>query len=481
MAAKKNSLKPRRQILVVEAGGDKLKILSASAARGGLRLNRVHVQRLEAGQSVAAAIKAAVKKHKLNPRHVIGVLPRAAVSIRLLELPSTDEAEIADMIEIQAARQTPYSRDEIMAGYRTLAHTRRGTYSRVMLAIVQRSAVRERFHELERGGLDVDCLAASTEGLLAWGRQAASDTDAPVAVLDMDATGSDLLVIRGGDVLFSKQITMGADLVRRDVAGNGAAFAAEIDRALTAGAESAPGLEVGRLLVTGAVDAIDGLPELLQRELSVAVEAVPPTHAGSRDVKGGCALAAEAGLSVVPLIGMAMDPDALSISLIPEVVRMRRRLASAGRSFTALAALIMTALTAGSLWLSLAYLFRAQRAHASRAAVEALAPRARRIEHKIEVVREVRQRRDTRFTPLSLLPELHAAVPDGVYFGVFDVDSTRRAVRMAGTAPARRDVRTLIANLEASPLFRGAMESGRNVEDNGRFLFEVSCTLAEVN
>ncbi len=480
MAAKNDRFKPRRQILVVEAGGDKLKMLSASATRSGLRVDRIHVQRLENGQRASDAIAAAVKKYKFNTRHVIGVLPRSSVSIRLLELPSTDRAEIADMVDIQAARQTPYSRDEILAGYRTLAHTRRGSYSRIMLAIVQRSTVRERFHELERGGLEVDCLAIAPEGLLGWARMRDPDAGSAMAILDVDAAASDLMVVRDGDVLFSKQIMMGADLIRCDVDGHGAAFSAEVERALTAGMESAAGLEIHRLLVTGAVDAIAGLTDTMARELSLPVEAVPPALAGISDAKGGCSLAAEAGLSLAPLIGMALAPDSLAVNLLPDVVRMRRQLADAGRMFTRLAALVMTALTAGSLWLSLAYLFRAERAHAVREAVGETAPLARRIEREIEVIREVHQRSNVRFTPLNLLPEIHACVPAGVFFVHIEIDTARRMVRMAGTAPARPNVRTLIANLENSPLFRAAQESGRNVEDSdGRFVFEVTCSFEE--
>jgi len=71
---------------------------------------------------------------------LIVILSRNQVTVRNLELPTTDPQEIKDIISIQAGKQTPFSKDEIIADFKTIGLSRQH-YTKVLLAIVQKAIV----------------------------------------------------------------------------------------------------------------------------------------------------------------------------------------------------------------------------------------------------------------------------------------------------------------------------------------------------
>jgi Tfp pilus assembly PilM family ATPase len=481
MARRKQTVKPLKRITIVELGAESFKLLVASATHKGIALDRVHVQHLSADVAPEEAIAAALKKYKIGVAPTIGMLPRQSANLRLMELPSIDQAEIADMIDLQSARQTPYSRDEILSDYKLLGQTRRGTYTRVLLAIVQRALVRERYHDLERGGLDLARMSVSTEGLLAWVRSVGLAAEKAVAVLDVDATGSDLIVVQQDTLVSSKHIMTGAAALREGDEEARRKFSDDVLRALDAGREGG-GLDIDRLVLTGAATGIDGLEAALQGALKIEVAARGMASSAVEDHKHFCAEATAAGMSVTALVGAALAPDELVLNLCPDVVRMRRELVSRARDLSALGTAIMAVLVAGSLWLVLACTFKSAALKQLGREIEATQARVSRVEQMTEVVREVHQRRNVRIAPVVVLPALHRCVPEGVFIESMDYDRAKRALVLNGTAPSRKEVRGLIAALEAEPLFVRAQESGKNtIGKDGRFVFQVSCGMEDTN
>ena len=204
--------KPRKSAVFIEIGNDWIKLVQVDAGSGGVVLSKVRLEPIDADIAIFETISRALKAGKFSSSAVFACLPRQAVNLRLLELPSTDAAEIADMVELQIGRQTPYSRDEILSDYKPLGLTRQGTYTRIMLAIVQRSIVRERFYEIEQAGLGVEHMGVSSEGVLSWflHRTRSEPQDKDVAVIDVDSFYSQVLVLHRGEVVFTKSILVGA-------------------------------------------------------------------------------------------------------------------------------------------------------------------------------------------------------------------------------------------------------------------------------
>ena len=204
-----------KSVVVIEVGGRWLKMARVDFSRGGVKMSRLHTARHDGDLAVVPEmISQAAVKLKLSRETVISYLPRQVVSVRLLDLPSSDPQEVSDMVDLQIGKQTPYSRDEIVSGYRVIGSDGTG-YTRVLLGIVQRSLVRQRFGLLEAAGLNVDRMSISSEGLVSW--HAANSVEPPAApgeadvVIDLDSGHADFMVIEDGQLRFTRSILVGAD------------------------------------------------------------------------------------------------------------------------------------------------------------------------------------------------------------------------------------------------------------------------------
>src|SRR3989338_6411188 len=104
-------LKPgfKKPIVVVEIGNDWLKILEYNPSfKGGCVTRASLVKLVQIKEPVTEALSKAFKNLKLSRQGVIVCIPRHLVTIRILELPSTDPKEIKNMVSLQVGKQTPY-------------------------------------------------------------------------------------------------------------------------------------------------------------------------------------------------------------------------------------------------------------------------------------------------------------------------------------------------------------------------------------
>ncbi len=472
-----------KDAIYVEVGNDWIKMIQAETGRGGVTVTRAHLAPLDAEVSIAENIAAALKRKKFSASSVFACLPRQAVNVRLLELPSTDSAEIADMVDLQIGRQTPYSRDEILSGYKELGRTRQGTYTRIMLAIVQRSIVRERFYEIESAGLEIQRMGVSSEGVLNWflHRTRAEDHDKTMAVVDVDSFYTQVLVVRHEKVIFTKSILVGAKQLQETRDESLEQLSQSVKSALRSCREEHRDGEIASVTVSGAGVHVEGLTEVLEKAVSLPCESVDCMA----DVKlskgvGDLADSRYETASLTGLMGMAMNPRTLEFNLVPDVVAMRKTLMESARATSAMASFIMLTMVSASLYAVLSCAFRAHEIKELKQKVNLTQPDVVKVERMIEVIREADKRQDSRFSPVNLFSAIHSCVPKDVYFETVDVDQQAMKIALAGTSAARKDIRDLIRLLEDSPLFSNVAEDGRvTMDQEKRFKFRVVGTFEE--
>lgn len=483
MAKSKGKPKPRKQALLVETGTDWIKIILAEADGGAVRISKMHMEPVNPDLPVSAIIADAIKKQKFPAIPVTACLPRQMVNVRLIELPSTDPSEIVDMIDLQVGRQTPYSKDEILCDYKLLGTTRQGTYTRAMLAIVQRSVIRSGYHDIEAAGLEVGQMSVSSEGVSSWfvARAQTEQKEGASAVLDIDSTRSNLIVVQNGKLAFSKSILAGA----KDIAENNEEardkLVRETERALESYQGEMHGIELSSLIVTGAGTRIDGLSDFLKEKLGVSVS----VEDSLGDVRWGKSVvdlddSRFASASLTSLIGMAMAPDEVEINLIPDAVRMCRDTMTKARTLSMAGTLLMAILVSASLYGMISFsLKKARRDELSRIAKEQ-EPAVREVQKMVEVLSAVKNRLDSSFAPINIMPILHKQVPENVFFSTLDFNTDRKELQLTGTAPSRKVIRLLIKNLEDTEMFTDVGEGGKTVMDKDeRFKFQIVCHLEE--
>ena len=80
-------------------------------------------------------------------------VPANAATAKNIEVPSSDPEEIKSIINLQAGRHTPYSREEVLISYINLGLNAFNN-TRLLLVIVHRNMVKER---ISLGKIRVEC------------------------------------------------------------------------------------------------------------------------------------------------------------------------------------------------------------------------------------------------------------------------------------------------------------------------------------
>jgi Tfp pilus assembly protein PilN len=352
-----------------------------------------------------------------------------------------------------------------------------------MLAIVQRSLVRERYYEIERAGLNIERMGVSSEGVLNWFVHRVGDKteEQAVALVDVDSFYTEVLVVHHRKVLFTKSILVGAKQLAESPDESIGQLTTEIQSAMRAARAEMRDTEIKSIVLSGAGVHVQGLQEKIGEVLSLPCEALDCLS----DVRLGKGVSdlgdpRYASASLTGLIGVILNPDALRFNLVPDVVRMRKQMMRSALAFSALAGGIVSVMIFASLYAVLAWSYRANKLDELNKAIQDTSPGVTRIERMIEVIREANARQDSRFSVVNLLPEIHSCVPKDMYFETVDVDQEARRVSLGGTAAARKDIRELIKLLEDSSLFEQVQEDGRvTMDSEKRLQFKVVASFEE--
>jgi len=469
-------IKPRPTAVLLEVSSDWIKVLEITSQRSGLTISKAYLEQVDESTRVAESLKKAFKKMKFSRVPLLCSIPRQLVNVRLLELPSVDPTEIKDMVELQVSRQTPYSIQEILSGVKMLGQTRKGTYTRVLLAIVQRTVVRERYYAIEDAGLAVERMGVSSEGVLSWVLYHTRSMPAENVVLslDVDSYFTHMLVIRNHQVIFTKSLLWGAKQADAGVD----AFVGRVQEAARSCEDVLQGKGFDVVLLSGAESARrPDMVSALQDSLQVSCESVDPLQELKVHSATDAQLTKEvrSSVSLTGLIGMALDPGKLALHFVPDVYAMRQRLLFLGKGWAGLLSGVAALLVAASLFFSLGAWNRMQYLEELTVETELLRPQVMQIERRLEILRATRGRQEAYVMPEHLLPVIHAAVPEGVFLDSLSLHMENGRFSIQGSAPQRRAIRDVIRLLEDTPYFTQVEEAGGTSMDNReRFRFQIN-------
>jgi len=447
----------RRPAAAVEIGNDRLKIAAGRFSLFGSPVGQLQCTRLADTADVLTAPAAQALQAAACPRHgVTACLPRSLVTVRVIRVPSTDPDELGRMVSLQVSRQTPYSRDEVVSGYRVLGSDADG-YSTVLLAIARRKVIAERLDAFAQAGIAVNRVTVGSDGLDAWfakARPANLAAKASTVLLDVDTASTELVIFDAGRMAFSKNILVGVSHLAEDAGKWRAELAREAVAAVERFQAERPGFKAEAAVLAGP-ESVSGFADALKDALKLPVQVADPLR--NLSVAGGARALAQPGLqdaSIVAVLGCVADPDNTAIDLTPPEIHMERAMARRRGQLNWMGFLaLLIACLIGAL-LFIAYYGRHLELRHLRAGIDAARPRAHDVEEKIARVGLLRQRLDASGAPLSLLAELYRVTPEGVTLSSVALKG-RRSIVLRGRGTQMTDVVSYTDILEKSPLFEG--------------------------
>ena len=467
------------KIVGIEAGGEWLKIAVIDGAGSSPQISKLSLVPVQDGvDGLGKVFAGAWKSIKAGKEPIIACLPRQLVTVRMIELPSTDPAEIHDMVDLQVGKQTPYSKDEIVYDYKLVGGTRQG-YTTVMLGIAQRSIVRQVFYAFEEAGIEIDRLTFSTEAVAALSARGGKG-DACRAVLDVDSSFSDFIVMKGGCIQFSRSISVGAD--RLADSDSVSRLVKDVRSAIEAYRTERSGGAIGSVEVSGVISAVQPVVKELNeaglkcsvKDAVTSLKRAPKADANMKNV------------SMSSLVGLAAAPGALEFNLVPDSISVRRGLVLKAKSLTAFGSLVMASLVCLSLWGSIRGFALRQDISSMKGDLAAVGQRAEKVADMMGIVRQVRDRKDPGGSPLGALLELRSALSktgDRIKMSGVDFDAAGGTFLFTGMADDTKDIRSFVKALEQSECFADVRESGtasKKVGNERKYSFQVSGGLEAV-
>jgi len=189
----------------------------------------------EAGVGLLENLKKFFSEIKISEIPLVAAIPSYCAITRNIEIPSQNPQEIREIVNLQAARHTPYSRSEIVVDYLDLG-VFKSIYSKILLTIVSRSVVKRYLDLAEKLNLKIHRFVFAPEAVarIAAKYVLLEPEKAPTLFVHIDSTFSDFMVVFKGMLVFIRNIPIGAQALASEREVNFPRFAEELKKSIEA-------------------------------------------------------------------------------------------------------------------------------------------------------------------------------------------------------------------------------------------------------
>lgn len=456
-----------KSVLGIEIGEMWLKMAVAQeAAKGAFRLSHTGAEPIQglSALEVSQKILNFTRQHSVKPSKTLISFPTQHLTTRILSLPSTDPKEIADIVDLQAVKQTPYSREEITSSFRILSSDAAG-YSRIFLAIAHRETAAQYFQVTEMALLPPARICPALEGLRLWAEKAVvpalAESEDLTLLLDVDASATEFVILQGTQFKFGRSLAVGGLQLEQGGSAEGDFFR-EVSRTLEAGGEDFQSSKVTRVVVTGIPEVMKTVAALLSRELSVPCETVSAFEAwGEKVLPQPAEEILGKPVSFSSLTGHLLSTEVSPINLMPPEVKVRRQLEDRAKELALAGTLFLTLVMLGSMiafekiYKRTSYLDYLKQEH------EAIRGSSEDVEKLVDKMRLAQEQMSGGSGVLEVMNDLNQLVPDSILMTSFQYSSRDKNIILRGVSPEMSAVFQFLTTLEAAPYLE--MVKTRNV------------------
>lgn len=465
-----------KSILVVELADRWVKLCQLTPKGNGWQVGKLAYQEATGEEELTSWLKGELASLRDRPKSLIALVPRHQVMIRHIRLPSRDPEEIVRMTALQISNLVPYAAQEAVWGSQAVRSDAEG-YSDCLVAVVPRADIQRLLRIIQAGGVGLDRVTVSSLGLIRWaramiGRKSLAPEGVTVLVnLDLSTLEIDLL--EGSDPLFTRATPFAPQ-------GLPEALISEIRRTLATAARETVGKQVGQVILTGMVLALEPVAQRLREELHVEVEVLDPFEL----LNGGSPPEGADRCSYTELVGIALeagetDAEGKMSLLLPEVLNQRAQ-RKVRFQWAATLSILGMAVLSGTGAMGWPVLSQGFQLNQVKRHIRSIAPAVEEIEGMRQQIDIARGYRLAQGMPLKVLRELYAAVPMEVALTLVILDAKDNLL-LKGQAPSISDVNRLVTDLEKSPLFHHVQAryiNKRAFQDQEVADFEIQCPLA---
>ncbi len=408
--------------------------------------------------------------------------PAHLVITKNIEIPSQDPKEIEEIINLQAGRLTPYTRDEVIIDHIRIGVFRQ-SYTKLFLVIINKEVVQRQLALFAEAGVIVRRILLSCEALghLVYHHLRLELREAPYAIIHVDSTSTEFGVFLKDKLIFLRGISIGAHQLLSEREKHLSRFIEELKKSFEAyhaeDIEASPSVGV----FTGAVGKLRDLEVMMLDAFRLPIKILAPGEVVSRHDYVALETLDPPEVSMLSVAAASLGGQESGVNLIPAEMKLRRALEERGRDIIKAGAWVMTAFLflAGiflvNIYLKADYLKRLTEKY------DPLKAQAAEVEEAFNRVRTIKKQLARRGESLDALVQLYERTP-------IDVGLTNIRLREDGSFTIRGEADSMsavfgyLSGLEESKAFKGVKTkytSKKKVQGQEIVDFEIGCTREE--
>jgi type IV pilus assembly protein PilM len=403
---------------------------------------------------ISKTIQTCIKELKVkNPIFSIAI-PAHLVISKNIEVPSTNDKEIKEIINLQAGRHTPYSREEIIIDYIPIGIYKQN-YTKILLLIVTNSLIKKQFGILEKAGIKIEKILLAQEGMAYLTSKIfkLDSEPAPVGIAHIDELFTDFMIVNKSKAIFIRSIPIGRQHLISDVEKFQTKFAGEIKKSLEAyqveNIQTPPNL----LILTGALEELGPLETILNEAAHLPVRVIPYLNHISSTDKAVCAAQTAKNLSFFNVIAPLWAYFESKVNLIPEEIKLKMAFIERSKDLTSSGILLLVILLLVFLTLTSNIYFKSAYLKNLDAKYQALAKEAKNLAEDSQKNSLIRSYLTNRGISLKVLTELHEIAP--LYLELNDIRFDKEGkFTIRGTAESMSTVFSFVDTLGKSKYFK---------------------------
>lgn len=170
----------------------------------------------------AENLKEFIKGAGFSTKNVVLSLPESSVFSTILSLPFKTNKEIKGYLDIQGAKIFPRPVEELVYSFVNLGSTEQNKAEVEVHVVACGKEVVERLMETARtAGLEVVSVESDSFSIVrALVRNQKVQTGEAILVVNVGSVGTDMMVVRNGNVRFSRNVALGGDSFSKAIAQN---------------------------------------------------------------------------------------------------------------------------------------------------------------------------------------------------------------------------------------------------------------------
>ena len=471
----------KRSEVILEISEDMVKVSESSLRHDVWTIEKLGSKSVNGRREEDASdsISALFKELKISSKSVIVSIPRNQATIKAIKVPTHDPDELAKMAEYQAARQVPFSIDEIVVSHRIVEKESNG-HTSALLVIVRRSLIEKYLKILTACGIHPQRICLTSEGLLNWyiaSMPSLGDTGTkPLALIDVDSSSAEFQIIFRSKMEFSRSVSFksagGADSLPGQIKNS-------ISSYYRSGRINAP---LSKIWITGSPAKIKDLQQKIGDEVGVEAkeintfEHIPMSSDLKSEISGLDNMA-----SFVSIAGIGTDPDAMEVNLIPRVLLQAKRRESRKKDIAVTVFLSLCLLGMSALLIYRNIAGKMSRLKEITETISAAQPDAEKVEAMMKRLNAIREQLRGGASSIDVLYELYDIIPEGISVNIFLFDD-KGTLALRGTSSLMSDVFDLIPKLEKSKYLTNVKvryATKRKTKKGEYTDFEIDCLLEE--